>query len=111
MNIFGMGLPEMALILVIALLVFGPKKLPEIGRSLGKALRGFQEASKEFENEFKKEAAQLEKTVKEPMEAKLEDPPQAALKAANDTPLATEATVIEGETVPATSTASETANS
>ena len=48
MNVFGIGLPEMGLILVIALLVFGPKKLPEIGRSLGKAVRGFQDASKEF---------------------------------------------------------------
>ncbi|MFP3344715.1 twin-arginine translocase TatA/TatE family subunit, partial [Halomonas sp. SIMBA_159] len=37
MNVFGIGLPEMALIFVIALLVFGPKKLPEIGSSLGKA--------------------------------------------------------------------------
>jgi sec-independent protein translocase protein TatA len=56
MNIFGIGLPEMGLILLIALLVFGPKKLPEIGRSLGKTIRGFQEASKEFESEFKREA-------------------------------------------------------
>ncbi|MBE9128432.1 MULTISPECIES: TatA/E family twin arginine-targeting protein translocase [unclassified Coleofasciculus] len=63
MNVFGIGLPEMALILVIALLVFGPKKLPEIGRSLGKAIRGFQDASKEFETEFKREAEQLEQTV------------------------------------------------
>jgi sec-independent protein translocase protein TatA len=63
-NIFGVGLPEMAVILVLALLVFGPKKLPEIGRSLGKALRGFQEASKDFENEFKREAQQLEQAVK-----------------------------------------------
>jgi sec-independent protein translocase protein TatA len=70
MNIFGIGLPEMALILVIALLVFGPKKLPEIGRSLGKAIRGFQDASKEFEEEFKKEAQQLEDSVK--MKAQLE---------------------------------------
>jgi twin arginine-targeting protein translocase, TatA/E family len=45
-NIFGIGLPEMAVILVLALLIFGPKKLPEIGRSLGKAIRSFQEASK-----------------------------------------------------------------
>ncbi|NES22666.1 MAG: TatA/E family twin arginine-targeting protein translocase [Symploca sp. SIO3E6] len=66
MNVFGIGLPEMALILVIALLVFGPKKLPEIGRSLGKAIRGFQEASKDFENEFKREAQQLEEAVKTP---------------------------------------------
>ncbi|UBF23629.1 TatA/E family twin arginine-targeting protein translocase [Kovacikia minuta CCNUW1] len=60
MNIFGIGLPEMAVIMILALLIFGPKKLPEIGRSLGKAIRGFQEASKEFETEFKREAEQLE---------------------------------------------------
>ncbi|NEQ25497.1 MAG: TatA/E family twin arginine-targeting protein translocase [Microcoleus sp. SIO2G3] len=67
MNVFGIGLPEMALIMVIALLVFGPKKLPEIGRSLGKAIRGFQDASKEFEAEFKQEAQQLEQAVKTPV--------------------------------------------
>ena len=77
MNVFGIGLPEMALILVIALLVFGPKKLPEIGRSLGKAIRGFQDASKEFESEFKREAQQLEESV---MNAQLEEssPPVAS---------------------------------
>lgn len=63
MNIFGVGLPEMGLIMVIALLVFGPKKLPEIGRSMGKAIRGFQDASKEFETEFKREAEQIEQAV------------------------------------------------
>jgi sec-independent protein translocase protein TatA len=71
MNVFGIGLPEMILILVVALLVFGPKKLPEIGRSLGKAIRGFQDASKEFENEFKKETQQLEESVA--MKAELEE--------------------------------------
>ena len=64
MNVFGIGLPEMAVIMVLALLVFGPKKLPEIGRSLGKAMRSFQDASKEFETEFKREAEQLEQAVK-----------------------------------------------
>ena len=54
----------MAVILVLALLIFGPKKLPEIGSSLGKALKGFQQASKEFEDEFKKEAQKLEETAK-----------------------------------------------
>jgi len=72
MNVFGVGLPEMALILVLALLVFGPKKLPEIGRSMGKAIKGFQDASREFEEEFKKEAEQIEKVVTAPMKATLE---------------------------------------
>ncbi|MDJ0620984.1 MAG: TatA/E family twin arginine-targeting protein translocase [Calothrix sp. MO_192.B10] len=63
MNIFGIGLPEMAVIMGVALLIFGPKKLPEIGRSMGKAIRGFQEASKEFQNEFQKEAEQLEEAM------------------------------------------------
>lgn len=71
MNIFGIGLPEMAVIMIVALLVFGPKKLPEIGRSLGKAIRGFQDASKEFENEFKREAQQIEESIQ--MSAKLEE--------------------------------------
>ena len=74
MNIFGIGLPEMALIFIVALLIFGPKKLPEIGKSLGKAIKSFQDASKEFETEFKREAEQIEKVVKEPMNAVLESP-------------------------------------
>ena len=76
MNIFGIGLPEMAVIMVVALLVFGPKKLPEIGRSLGKTLRSFQDASKEFETEFKKEAQNIEKSVK--MNAQLESTKEQA---------------------------------
>ena len=74
MNVFGIGLPEMALIFVIALLIFGPKKLPEIGSSLGKAIRGFQDASREFENEFKRETskAETEKSESVKMNAQLE---------------------------------------
>ena len=53
MNIFGIGLPEMAVIAAIGLLVFGPKRLPELGKTLGKTLRGFQTASQEFEQEFR----------------------------------------------------------
>lgn len=100
MNIFGIGLPEMALIMVLALLVFGPKKLPEIGRSLGKAIRGFQEASKEFESEFKREAEQIERAVTAPMEATLETPSQPALSAAPESN-STETTSDSGVATPA----------
>jgi len=80
-NIFGIGLPEMAVIMVLALLVFGPKKLPEIGRSLGKAIRSFQDASREFETEFQREAEQLEQAVK--TTAELEHKQIAASEAEN----------------------------
>lgn len=41
---FGIGIPELLLILVIALVCFGPKKLPEIGQACGKGLREFKDA-------------------------------------------------------------------
>jgi sec-independent protein translocase protein TatA len=48
---FGLGMPELIIILVIALLVFGVGRLPEIGSSLGKAIKGFREASDKREPE------------------------------------------------------------
>ncbi len=54
MNIFGVGLPEIAVISALALIIFGPKRLPELGRSLGKTLKGLQTASTEFEKEIQK---------------------------------------------------------
>ena len=44
---FGLGMPERILILVIALVIFGPSKLPEMGASVGKAIREFRSATKE----------------------------------------------------------------
>ncbi len=42
---FGLGLPELLIILFLALLLFGANRLPEIGSSLGKAIRGFKEST------------------------------------------------------------------
>jgi sec-independent protein translocase protein TatA len=41
---FGIGMPELIVIFVIALVVFGPGKLPDLGKSLGEAIRGFKKA-------------------------------------------------------------------
>ena len=54
MNIFGIGIPEIAVIVVLALLIFGPKRLPQLGKTIGKTIQGLQTASKEFENEINK---------------------------------------------------------
>ena len=40
---FGLGWPEVGIIAIIALIIFGPKKIPEVGSALGKTLRGFNE--------------------------------------------------------------------
>lgn len=40
---FGLGIPEVVIIIIVAILIFGPKKLPELGNALGKSLRGFKD--------------------------------------------------------------------
>ena len=57
---FGIGMPEMILILAIALIVIGPKKLPDLAKSLGRAMREFKKATSEF-----KETMDLDSDLKE----------------------------------------------
>jgi TatA/E family protein of Tat protein translocase len=56
----NLGLPEMVFIFLLALLIFGPRKLPEIGRQLGRSLAEFKRASNEFKNQIEDEVRQLE---------------------------------------------------
>src|ERR1700737_3271434 len=50
---FGsIGMPELIVIFIVALLVFGPKKLPELGKSLGKGIREFKKASDELKSSW-----------------------------------------------------------
>ena len=69
---FGsIGMPELIIILVIALIIFGPRKLPELGKSLGRSL-----------NEFKKASTDLQNTLEQ--EIKIEEQKEAADKFKTD---------------------------
>jgi TatA/E family protein of Tat protein translocase len=61
---FGIGMPELLLILAVALIVIGPKKLPDLARSLGKAMGEFQKATAEL-----KESIQIDSELKEVKQA------------------------------------------
>ena len=73
MNIFGVGLPEVTVILILALLIFGPKKLPELGKQLGKTLKSLKKASNEFQNE-------IEQVINEPEKENLPNSPDNNLQ-------------------------------
>lgn len=60
---FGLGPQELIFILFIALLIFGPKKLPELGKSLGKAIREFKKATTEIEREVNSGLKEIQQTV------------------------------------------------
>lgn len=54
-SLFGLGVPELVIILIIALVIFGPRKLPEIGQALGKGIREFKKSTSEIEDQVKQE--------------------------------------------------------
>jgi len=56
----NLGMPEMIFIFLMALIIFGPKKLPEIGRQIGKALNEFKRASNEFKAQIESEIVKLD---------------------------------------------------
>jgi sec-independent protein translocase protein TatA len=58
---FGIGLPELVVILAVALIVLGPQRLPEVARMLGRAYAQLRRASEEFQNTIRQDLAVLER--------------------------------------------------
>jgi TatA/E family protein of Tat protein translocase len=82
---FGsLGLPELLMIFVVALIVFGPRKLPDIGKTLGKALGEFKKASDELKNTIEREVHAEE--LKDLKNVTLMPPPDTTVSRAEPAP-------------------------
>jgi TatA/E family protein of Tat protein translocase len=93
----SLGLPEIAFILVLALLIFGPKKLPEIGRTLGKGMAEFRKATNELKRSVNTELS-LDEVPGPPTlrPRRLEmDSPESAMEVPVEAPPMTEARLTE----------------
>jgi TatA/E family protein of Tat protein translocase len=78
---FGsIGMPELIIILVIALIIFGPRKLPELGKSLGRSLNEFKRASTDLQNTLEQEIK-----LEEQKEQQAKAPPSTTVDEAADT--------------------------
>jgi len=64
----GLGVPELLLLIVLALIIFGPGKLPDVGRSVGRAINEFKRASTEISREYI-EPKKVEEDIEEPNKA------------------------------------------
>lgn len=77
---FNLGTPEIVLILIVALIVMGPKKLPEMAKSLGKGLREFRKAADDLKDSIEKDLREEATKPAKPNLIKPDAPPAAPLE-------------------------------
>ena len=68
----SLGMPEILVILVIALIIFGPRKLPELGKTLGQSLAQFRRASEDFKRQWEDEVVMERQRIEAPSPAPVE---------------------------------------
>ena len=90
MKLFGLGMPELIIILLVILVIFGPKNLPKLGSALGKAVKGVREGvdSVNTELDAAKESIDDTATKAKEAEAKAADAPVTATAVVEDVPAA-----------------------
>ena len=88
---FGIGMPELMVILVVALVVLGPKRLPEVARALGKGLAEFRRATSEVNEELQKAQRAIEAEARAAEAERREAERKAAAAAASAPRIASEA--------------------
>jgi sec-independent protein translocase protein TatB len=75
---FGIGMPELVVILVVALVVLGPQRLPELARTLGRAMAEFRRQTTDLMDEFQAETMRDDQLPRQAAKAVPEPPPGAA---------------------------------
>jgi TatA/E family protein of Tat protein translocase len=86
---FGLGVTEVLVILVVAFLLFGPQQLPEVGRQVGKAIKGFKEATEDVRKSVEPELNLMQaemKAVEQDLESSMKEAEESIKKSADENP-------------------------